>query len=531
LLTSTLPIQKIKTVYSYFSKLQNQNVTDHLIIFLLRDKIRKTIETNFKKNKEIKKQIESYVCEESVTDEHIIALNSLQSIKEGFLKEGLTDLIELIDNKFVTSFLEYILLSDKIEDETKEIVSNVVIELKLTAVVYAYLNNLQLKKIIEIPFLPEFLDFIGPQNAELSLRKNLFNEKIAKDRPNVFLSALKSLVANSFTVIDHSQKQSLIKHISELLSNKLIGEQYEYLKIHISKILVGIPEFDELSGVIQISELVDLVSERSILLNKRLDSLKILIKKGLKKECQSIASKLIHGLNVDDLILVEKAFSSFPKSLFTKDLLINILESIGFSDTKLHEATADLIIKADLDHVFFESIFIDKDDVWHERYCEIVSNILVNEDLARNSARFALKKIMLNTEQPKTILDRFSFYCSRFTSYTLEEARNISIDNLRKHENEVKKMENGFFDKTKQILKEKDEQIIDAIDKTNQRYEEYLKRLIPNLHELEEVKNGIKKDIEIKEYSSSQKELIDKVEMIKENIEGLLSLLEVIDGD
>lgn len=531
LLTSKLPNPKIRTAYSYFSKLQYQNITDHLIIFLLRDKIRKAIGANFKKNREIKKQIESYVCEESVKDEHIIAINSLQSIKEGFLKEGLTDLIELIDNNCVTSFFNYILLSDKIENETKEVVSKVVMELKLTAVIYAYLNNAQLTKIIEIPFLPEFLDFIGPQNAELSLRQILLNEKTARDRPNVFLSTLKSLTTNAFPDIDHSQKQSLITHASDLLSNKLIGEQYDNLKLHISNILVGIPEFDKLAGVVQIGELVNLAGERSTSLNKRFDALKVLIKKGLKKECQSIASKLIRGLNIDDLILIEKVFTSFPDNLIAKDLLVKIVESIDPTDKKLHAATADLLINANLDDLFLESIFLDKDDSWHDSYCKIVSNVLVNKYLVRNSARFAIEKIMLNPEQPSTILNRFSFYCSPFISLTLKEARNIFIDNLKKHKNEVKEIENDFLEKTKQISKEKDEQLIDAINRTNQRYEEYLKRLVPNLTELEEVKDRIKKDFEIEKYSSSQKELIDKVAMIKENIEGVLKLLEIIDRD
>ncbi len=531
LLTSKLPNLKIRTAYSYFSKLQYQNITEHLIIFILRDKIRKAIATNFKKNKEIKKQMESYVCEESVTDEHIITINSLQSIKEGFLKEGLTDLIELIDNNCVTSLFNYILLSDKIENETKQVVSKVVMELKLTTVIYAYLNNVQLTKITEIPFLPKFLDFIGPQNTELSLRQILLNEKTAKERPNVFLSALKSLTANAFSGIDDNQKQSLITHASDLLSNKLIGEQYDYLKLHISNILVGIPEFDKLTGVVQIAELVNLAEERSASFTKRFDALKVLIKKGLKKECQSIASELIRGLNVDDLVLIEKVFTSFPDNLFAKDLLVKIVESIDPSDKKLHDATADLLIKANLDDVFLESIFLDKDDFWHDSYREIVSNVLVNEYLARNSAKFALEKIMLNPEQPSTILDRFSFYCSPFINWTLEEARNICIDNLRKHKNEVKEIENDFLKKTEQISKEKDEQLIDAIDRTNQRYEEYLKRLVPNLTELEEVKDRIKKDFEIEKYSSSQKELIDKVAMIKENIEGLLKLLEIIDRD
>lgn len=531
LLTSKLPTPKIRTAYSYFSKLQYQNITDHLIIFLLRDKIRKAIGTNFRKNKEIKKQIKSYVCEESVTDEHIITINSLQSMKEGFLKEGLTDLLDLIDNNCVTSLFNYILLSENIENEIQEVVSKVVIELKLTAIIYAYLNNVQLTKIIDIPFLQEFLDFVGPQNAELSFRQNLLNEKTAKERPNVFLSALKNLAANAFPGIVDSQKQSLITHASDLISNKLIGKQYDYLKLHISNILVGIPEFDKLAGVVQITELVNLAEEKSTSPTRRFDALKVLIKKGLKKECQSITTELISGLKVDDLILIEKVFTSFPDNSFAKDLLVRIVESIDPSDKKLHNATADLLIKTNLDDVFLESIFLDKDDAWHDSYREIVSNVLGNEYLARNSARFALEKIMLNSEQSSTILDRFSFYCSPFINWTLEEARNICIDNLKKHKNELKEIENDFLKKTEQISKEKDEQLIDAIDRTNQRYEEYLKRLVPNLTELEEVKDRIKKDFEPDKYASSQKELIDKVSMIKENIEGLLKLLEVIDRD
>jgi len=229
--------------------------------------------------------------------------------------------------------------------------------------------------------------------------------------------------------------------------------------------------------------------------------------------------------------LIEKVFTSFPDNLFSKDLLAKLVESIDSSDKKLHDAMADLLIKTNLDDVFLKSIFLDKDDVWHDSYREIIGHVLMNESLARNSAKFALEKIMFNPEQPSTILDRFSFYCPQFISLTLEEVRNICIDNLKKHKNEVKEIENDFLEKTEQISKEKDEQLLDAIDRTNQRYEEYLKRLVPNLTELEEVKDRIKKDFEIEKHSSSQKELIDKVVMIKENIEGLLKLLEVIDRD
>ena len=530
LFSSKLPSKKLLIIYSYLNKRENQNITDHLIIFTLRDKrLRNAVKKNLTTNIKIKDQLKSYEYEKSISDEHINALNSYKSIKKDSLEKTLIELSEEIDDKCVASFFSHLLLLEKSCSEIRDTVSRVVIKQKLTIIIYTYLNKVHLDKVVEIPYILDFFKFIGSENTDRSLAQILLSKRTASERPLVFLSALISLVTQALSGIDDSKKQSLINHASALLKNELGDPQFDNLKIQISKNAVAIPELKIFAGLLRNDDFVKLVKDRSNSRIKRLDAVKTLIKKGLIKECHSIAKSLLRNICIDDFILIEEILLACPKDKIGKDFVINLLEAVNNLDRDFAGKAAKLIITTDAGGAFIDTILLDGDEDWHKNHRETVKEILRNETLSKITADFALRKILFNHENPAKILDRFSFYCEAFIKFMLEEIRNLSMEEFDRHKKKIEEKENDFLAKLKKDAKVNEEKLIDAIDRTNQRYEEYLGRLMPNLNELKEVESALRRDFKIEKPSISI--LTEKIVLIRENIEGLLKLLGVIARD
>jgi Mg2+ and Co2+ transporter CorA len=74
-------------------------------------------------------------------------------------------------------------------------------------------------------------------------------------------------------------------------------------------------------------------------------------------------------------------------------------------------------------------------------------------------------------------------------------------------------------------------EVKDAVDKTLQRNEEYLKRLLPVLEELKSTRNKIQSLREEGEIANFQKEIVDRLASISEDIEGVLRILNVIERE
>jgi uncharacterized membrane protein YcgQ (UPF0703/DUF1980 family) len=128
-------------------------------------------------------------------------------------------------------------------------------------------------------------------------------------------------------------------------------------------------------------------------------------------------------------------------------------------------------------------------------------------------------------------LQRFSAYSSSFGLLTLQEIKEIWRENVLLSDKELERVKDDYDKKVNTILEEHDEKLFDAIDRTTQRYEEYLKRLIPLVSEIDEVTVSIEAKIKDKETKPFSNEIINKLRYMKDDIEGLLKILEIIPQD
>jgi len=528
---SKLPTQKLLPTYSFFTNLPLQSISDHLIVFLHGDrKLREAISKNIRKKNGLQKLVKGKTCGEIITEEQISAVNALKTRQKEWIHSGLVDIVKLIANKYLTDFLNSLLLSKDIDRMIKETVSKVIVDFRMTSIIYAYLNKIHLSESSDIPFLAEFLNVLGSDNAERSFRHILLNEKTARERPEVFLAAFKYLATDPSLSIDENQKQLLIADVDRLLSDPQIGE-FSDLRLRISNIRIDVPALDRVTETLKDSELVNLAKTRLTEFGHRVEAFKLLIRRGLKNECQSIVCNLVIGISEQEFILLEHAFKSFPDSEFAKELFKMIIEHVDILEGGLNKALKSFLKSTDMIELFSESILLAQDDSWHAKYHERITHFLDDEYLVKKIIQLGLKRIMLDPVVPPNILKRLSSYFSPFTKLTLEEMRDIFIENQASSNKKLEKVKNDFAEEIDRMVHKHEAKLFDAIDKTSQRYEEYLKRLVPLLQELEMIKDKIRAETWSKNMTLFQNEITNKLSLIKEDIEAVLKILEVIDRD
>jgi len=358
----------------------------------------------------------------------------------------------------------------------------------------------------------------------------LLNEKTSRDRPEVFLAAFKYLATDPSLSIDENQKQLLIADVDRLLSDPQIGE-FSDLRLRISNIRIDVPALNRVTETLKDSELVNLAKTRLTEFGHRVEAFKLLIRRGLKNECQSIVRNLVIGISEQEFILLEYAFKSFPDSEFAKELFKMIIEQVDILERGLHKALKSFLKSTDMIELFSEFILLDQDDTWHDKHHEKIIHFLDDEYLVKKIINFGIKRIMLDPDVPTNILERLSSYCSPFTKMTLEETRDIFIENQASSNKKLEKVKNDFAEEIDRMVHKHEAKLFDAIDKTSQRYEEYLKRLVPLLQELEMIKDKIRAETWSKNLTLFQNEITNKLSLIKEDIEAVLKILEVIDRD
>jgi hypothetical protein len=529
---SKLPSQKKKSAYSFFCGLRSQDIYDHLTIFMFADKkLRKDIANKLKKKNADLLFSEDKTLNDEITENQIAVINTLQKHHQKTLYKIFADLLELECNKYVSNFLSSILISTAIQHGIKDAISRVVVEFKLTEIILFYLNNFQISKKLEIPYLSDFFSLYGSESAELSMKQTLLNENAARRRPEAFLAAFKSLLEDSIPNINANQKNSLVNHVRNLLINKLVDDDYDNLKLQADRIIADFPLTEDFKRIVADDELIKISKDRSIAINKRIDSVNLIIQKGLEKECHTIIIYLIDDLNEDDLRLFEIIFQSFPDHGFAKKFFAKMLEKADFTESKLKKALSDFLRNTDLITSFAEFIFFDQDDNTHQINYNKIINILKAEYLAKKIINFGIERIISKSEPSKKLVNRLTIYCGQFPNWTLEEMRSISMKNLFSLQSEIDKIKNNYSKERRKILQEQESHLIDSIDKASQRYEEYLIRLIPNLDDLKSIKDMIQTDIQSDNLASVIPILNNKITSVIEDIEGILKILNVIERD
>lgn len=535
LLRNGVSSQKLLSIYSFLSRLESQNINDHLVIFLHSDKkLRKSVIKNFEGKKWVEKAVKEKDCREPLTGEQIAAMKALCALKKESLYDELNDLAKsfqvgiyddqtiTIGKRCVTNFLGCLLISENVHAEIKEAVMSIVMDSQIKSVVYAYLNKVQMPEITEISRFSSLFNIIGLENAEMAL----LNELTAKERPNVFYIAVDVFLKHNSSNVD--KQQMIIAKVDEILSNLTIGEATA-LRLKIGRISNSVSEGNKLGDQFENKDLVKLANTRLLPLNQRIGAIDLLIERGQRDECLSIVRSLKDGIINDDFILFERIFKVFPDDKLTKEVFGITLYRIDASGGSLLSPFTAFLRNAELIEFFVEYVLTEQDDAWHNEHYEAILNLMGDDKLGRGIINIGLKKIVLNPEVPINILERFYTYSSKFIKLVIEEMKDIYIKSQLKSKDEIEKGNKKYADQIEAMIHANDAQVLEAIDKTSQRYEEYLKRLLPVLNDLEALISMIGASTADKNKASTKKDMANKLMVIKENIEGLLRIAGVME--
>lgn len=518
-------------ICTFFFDLPGTNVNDQILVFISNDeKIRKIIVKKIKSKKQTTKILKSPDSEKGLTGEYIEVLNNFDLEKEEKIHSGLTGCIKLFGNEPISRFIIDLLLVNHIKSEAKKLFAEFVIKQGMTNVVYEYLNKITVVEDEDILFLNEFLGVLGCNNAETAYRQNLLSLKSIKERPPVFFAALRNITAESGCYFNNDQKHLLISHVNEIISssNNVLNSD---IKLEINKIMTeaNIPgaskrSYDE-------KGFSNIIRSKVTNLEKRLKALAILINKGSKDECIKLAKDIVVGIEREDFVVLENIMKAFPEELSAKELLASIIEQMKFSQEDLVEYFQKFIKTSGLLQSFSELILTEKDDSWFEDNLEQILNSLNTGRFSNYVISTGLKEYLSKVTIPHGLVKRLAAVCSRYSTVCLDEIQDIYLKKQEDFKKESDKIKEDFLDQMNRTVREHDMHQMDAINKTSQRYEEHLKKIIPHISELEKIQEIIRTDQTPDYMGMVKEELLNKLALIKQDIELALKKLKIIDRE
>jgi len=528
---SKLPVQKELSLYSFLSDLPNQDLFDHFYLYLSgSQKLKEQIHKFLKKQKSKKLDLNLAEKEGMLTQDQISAINSLTSKDKEVLYEEISEIVSLLNDKTSEKILAALLLGNSVDFYIKEVISNVVVARNMTSLVYRYFNHVDLVEESEIPFIQIFLNILGDKNTELVFQHILLNEKTAKVRSQVFFAAYKELIECTSLNFSNDKKQSLINQADDILSKDGV-DVYKDLMLKIGSISIDLRKQENSNQPLGNPYLIDLAKSRQNKIERRIDAINILIGRGLKDECQSVALELVEGLTASDIEIIEKIICAFPGTKFKSDLFHLFIEKAGFHNRDDERTFRTLLSKTGgIDH-FVDYILSSRFSDLFDKHMRKLQIVLNDEQIAKKIARHFLEQAVDIRETNSRTLSKVSLMYSPAVKWAIEAAVEFIIETESEFTDKLGREKAEHKKDTERWIKQQDDQILDAIDKTSQRYETHLAKLIPLLNMLVEIGDS-PRGIPVGETDeSSSNQAKNKISYVKEELEGVLKVLKVIDRE
>ncbi|MBU1208303.1 MAG: hypothetical protein KKH04_15465 [Proteobacteria bacterium] len=525
LLESGLSSQKLTPVYSFFSKMPPRNTYDHLVIYIVREgKIRETI-CKFLKGKISKKKAGKLTFpQSSLTKEHVEAINILGKSAVEALRGKLIELGNKFNQELVTEFLTSVLLSDQVDRGVKAIFSQIVAGKKMKDVIYKYLNNVNLSQESQIAFANDFFYALSPTDAEWALLNIVFNERALLEKPKVALAALK-IIASDTPILDPRGKRNVIAHICGVFS--LAPPPWdEELKLQVGKIMAETEDLGKLEGSYQSSDLGRIARTRGLPLNQRLDAIEILIKRNAVTECRSIIGDLASEIEKEDFTLLESVYRAFPDRDFANDIFKKMIDKPNVSNAEVLSELKTFLRHSSLMVAFAESILSYQD--YSADHVDTIRSLAGDEEIGRTLVKTGVEAILRNEDVHGKIGERVASCFPPEFKWILEQVRETYTENMSALKSSSEAAQKDFEEERQGIIDDHRALLMDAVEKTSQRYEEYIKKLLPVLGELEELKRRIEGSGKEISSAAREKEMLDKVSVIKEDVEWVLKVLKVV---
>lgn len=527
LLRGKLPTKKLFRIYQFFSKLPKQNPNDHLILFLyVNKKIKEKVVKNFKKKDGLAKGVRIGDNKEVLTPNQLRFLSGFGPDMEEILSQAIIEMSVQIPEPFLSSFLLAALLSNEINEAIKRIAAASIVRQRMDWIIYQYLLKVEPSPDKEgIPFLYDFLKAIGTAKAEWALRNILLTRSTANQRPSVYLAALKVLVSDSGPLINAEQKESLVFEVKKLLSTDAARVNMDLL-MQINNVASTIHDFEEISESISDEDVVSIAKTRQAGIRRRREAVKLLAARGLKNQCLVLTQDLIGTIQSEEFVLLQEILKYSADMPSVKNLLRLFLEKADIGEAELCGAFVSFVKRSELSKTFSEVILLDQPEQWQQKHCKKVMDVLLqDESLMREVVRFGLERMLSQGGLPGNFKDNFMLYLSPFMDKVVDEMRIIVIEKVRSSKADRENLIDQHAMEMKAQAYEFEAMLHDATLRTSQRYEQYLKRLIPVLGQIEAIQQKLG-SLEI-----PNKDINDKLTVVREDIQWVLKILKVIDRE
>ena len=528
---SKLSVQKELSLYSFLSNLPNQDLIDHFYLYLNgSQKLKERIHKFLTKTKSKKLNLKQAENGGRLTQGQISAINSLTSKEKEVLYKEISEIVSLLKDKTSEEILASLLLSDSVDFYIKEVVSKVVVARNMTSLVYRYFNHVDLVEESEMPFLQVFLSILGDENTELAFQHILLNEKTAKLRPQVFFAAYKQLVECTSLKLSSDKKQSLINHADKILSKDGV-DAHKDLRLKLGSISVDLRKHEDSNQPLGTTYLIDLAKSRQNEIERRIDAINILIGRGLKVESQSVALELIEGLTVSDIEIIDKIICAFPDTKFKRDLFHFFIEKAGFHNRNDERTFRTLLSKTGTSDDFVDYTLSNRFSDLIDKHIRKVQMVLDNEQIAKKIVRCFFEQSVDPRGTDSKTLSKLSLVYSPAVKWVIEEAVEFNIERDAEFTDKLGGEKDEHKKDTERWIKQQDDQILDAIDKTSQRYETHLAKLIPLLNMLVEIGDSHSGTFIGEADKSSNNQAKDRIIYVKEVLEYVLKTLKIIDRE
>ena len=526
LLESGLPSQKLIPVYSFFCKMPPRNLYDHLVTFLVREgKIKESLCKFLKSKLPKKKGAKAIFPKSSLGESHVEAINLLGKSAVEALRGKLIELGQKFNQELVTEFLTSVLLSDQVDRGVKAIFSQTVAEKKMKDVIYKYLNNFNLSQESQIPFANDFFYALGPTDAEWALLNIVLNERALLEKPKVALAALKT-VASRPSILDPKGMRNVIAHICGAFS--LAPPPWdEELKLQTGKLMAETGNLGSFDGSYQAPDLSRIARTRGLPMSQRLNALEILIKQNVVTECRSIANNLSSETEIEDFALIESVYRAFPDRDFANDIFTKMIEKPNVSNAEVLSEWKSFLRRSSLTVAFAEFVLSRQD--YSVDHVKTIRSLAGCGEIGRALVKTGVETILRNQDVQGKIGETLSSYFSPEFKWILEQVRETYTENMSALKSSSESAQKDFEEERRRTMDAHRALLMDAVEKTSQRYEEYIKKLVPVLGELEELKRRIQSSGKETSSAAREKEMLDKVSVIKEDVEWVLKVLKVVD--
>jgi hypothetical protein len=260
-------------------------------------------------------------------------------------------------------------------------------------------------------------------------------------------------------------------------------------------------------------------------MSQRLNALEILIKQNAVPECRSIANSLSSEPEIEDFALIELVYRAFPDRNFANDIFKKMIEKSNVSNTEVLSEWKSLLRRSSLTVAFAEFVLSGQD--YSIDHVKTIKSLAGCGEIGRAFVKTGVEMILRNQDMHGKIAETLSSCFSPEFKWILEQVRETYTENMSALKSSSEAAQKDFEEERQRTMEDHRALLMDAVEKTSQRYEEYIKKLVPVLGELEELKRWIQGSGKETSSLTREKEMLDKVSVIKEDVEWVLKVLKV----